>query len=70
MASRIVSRTPAPVSIAAHLAFEDVHHSYGVGESVRGITLSVEPGEVVSLVGPSGCGKTTLLRLADRKSVV
>ncbi|MBX3535761.1 MAG: ABC transporter ATP-binding protein [Xanthobacteraceae bacterium] len=64
MATRLAPRSPAPVSIAAHLAFDDVHHSYGGPESVRGVTLSVDPGEVVSLVGPSGCGKTTLLRLA------
>ncbi len=64
MASRIATRSPAPVSIAAHLAFDDVHHSYGGPESVRGVTLAVDPGEVVSLVGPSGCGKSTLLRLA------
>jgi iron(III) transport system ATP-binding protein len=64
MASRIAPRSPTPVSIAAHLAFDDVHHSYSGPESVRGVTLAVDPGEVVSLVGPSGCGKTTLLRLA------
>lgn len=64
MASRIAPRSPAPVSIAAHLAFDDVHHSYGGPESIRGVTLAVDPGEVVSLVGPSGCGKSTLLRLA------
>jgi iron(III) transport system ATP-binding protein len=64
MASRLVPRSPAPVSIAAHLAFDDVHHAYGEADSVRGVTLAVDPGEVVSLVGPSGCGKTTLLRLA------
>ena len=64
MASRITPKSPAPVSIAAHLAFEDVRHSYGEGESIRGVTLAIDPGEVVSLVGPSGCGKSTLLRIA------
>ncbi|WP_163989620.1 ABC transporter ATP-binding protein [Pyxidicoccus caerfyrddinensis] len=31
--------------------------------SVDGLTLAVEPGEVVALLGPSGCGKTAALRL-------
>lgn len=41
---------------------EGVHKRYGKNEVLRGIDLTVYPGETVVLIGPSGSGKTTFLR--------
>jgi subfamily B ATP-binding cassette protein MsbA len=49
------------------VSFEDVHVAYPDGsQALKGITLSIAPGERVALVGPSGGGKTTLLNLVPR----
>lgn len=44
----------------------DIHKRYGELEVLRGISLSVEAGEVVVIIGPSGSGKSTFLRCLNR----
>ena len=47
----------------AALALEGLFKSYGATPVVRGLSLDVKEGALVSLLGPSGCGKTTTLRM-------
>lgn len=44
------------------MEIRDLHKSFGDNEVLKGISMTVHKGEVISIIGPSGCGKSTLIR--------
>ena len=54
--------TAANAAAVDKLRVDDLHLSYGDNAILKGVSMRLAQGEVVSLLGPSGSGKTTLLR--------
>jgi ATP-binding cassette subfamily B protein len=71
----ILDRTPSvaepvkpvhPGRVKGRIELKGVRFAYGPREVIKGIDLTVEPGEMIGLVGPSGAGKSTLVNLVCR----
>ena len=58
---------PAKTSLSAErrgaVVLDRISKRYGDQPAVDDLSLTIEPGEFISLLGPSGCGKTTTLRM-------
>ena len=73
MAPAVIERA-VPIATTAELeagtpacvATESLSASFGAARAVRGVTFSVNSGQVTAIIGPSGCGKSTLLRCLNR----
>ena len=47
------------------LAMEDIHISFGGLKALNGVSLEVNPGEIMAIIGPNGAGKTTMLNVIN-----
>jgi NitT/TauT family transport system ATP-binding protein len=50
---------------ATNIEMEYERRDGSIVRAIDNVTLSIEPGEFVSIVGPSGCGKTTFLKIVN-----
>ncbi len=48
---------------AGSVVFQNIRKQFGSFTAIHDLSLTIEPGQLVTLLGPSGCGKTTTLRM-------
>lgn len=63
LASRMARQRHTPLDGAAPLAVDDVAIHFGGIAALGGLSMTVEPGQIVGLIGPNGAGKTTLMNV-------
>jgi len=63
IATRVLAQPEPSATAELVLELRDVRRQFGTVAAVDGLSLTITPGEVFTLLGPSGCGKTTTLRI-------
>jgi len=63
IATRVIAPPEPGATAELVLELRDVRRQFGTVAAVDGLSLTITPGEVFTLLGPSGCGKSTTLRI-------